>query len=55
MKYMATRTGSFPPGNRWVEGEVRELDVEADVPAWLQPQPEPKKKAAKAKAKAASE
>lgn len=55
MKYRATVSGTFPAGNHWTEGEVRELDVKADVPPWLVPQPAPKKKAPKAKAKAAPE
>ncbi len=51
MIYKATTAGTFPPGNHWAPGEVRALDVDGPVPAWLVQQPEPKKKAPKAKAK----
>lgn len=47
MKYKAEVDGSFPPGNHWNAGEVRELEVAGEIPAWLVAQPEPKKKAPK--------
>ena len=53
MIYKAMQSGSFPAGNHWAEGEVRALDVDVDVPAWLVPVKAPKKKAkAKPEAKA---
>ena len=50
MTYEAQRSGTFPAGCHWSKGEVRELTVKGDAPAWLVPVPEPKKPA-KAKPK----
>ncbi len=50
MKYEAQRSGTFPAGCHGSKGEVRDLTVEGEVPAWLVPVAEPKKPA-KAKSK----
>lgn len=48
-KVKASRNGQYPIGCHWVAGEVRDLDVKDDVPAWLEVLPEPAKKAKKTK------
>ena len=50
-KVTALRSGQFPAGNHWVQGETRDLDVDGALPAWLQPVEEPAAKKATKKAK----